>query len=155
MQPSDLIILPSHLSTIIYPVEFAYSLLWAISPSPFHLFSWLVLAPVFASLDAVCSLAHLSSIQFKLTFHKSLDTRYNRCIRNMQAELKKWFLIITTPIISALLINIKWSMILPACRVWHKNSGSLGKTDPEEGDDIIWSGLVLSCVCIVSRRLGD
>ena len=95
------------------------------SPSQFNLFSWLVLVPVFVSLDAVCSLAHLSSIQFKLTFHKSPDTRYNRCIRNMQAEVKKWFLIITTPIISALLINIKWSIILPACPVWHKNSRSL------------------------------
>ena len=83
----------------------------------------------------------------------------------MQAEVKKWFLIITTPIISALLINIKWSIILPACPVWHKNSrsismnytGDLVSTEYRSMEMILrapaWPGLVLCCVCIVRRRL--
>ena len=56
---------------------------------------------------------HWSSLQFKLTFHKSPDTRSNKCTCNiMQAEQQKCFLIVTARIIWALLINIKWTMIL-------------------------------------------
>ena len=79
----------------------------------------------------------------------------------MQAELKKWFLIRTTPIISALLINIKWSMILPACPVWHKNGGSIGMNYSGEiillhghnimGSRLAWLALY-SAVFVLSRE---